>query len=81
MEPHPIMSHLCAAEFMPGDSAYLVAWTDGHYGIIRNGERVGGERWQREDLSQCAQAFLNYVHLSRKHVLRKREMATARDVA
>lgn len=81
MDSYPILSHLCAAEFMPGDSAYLVAWTDGHYGILRNGQPVGGERWQRADLAQCAQAFLNYVRLARKHVLREREMATALNVA
>jgi hypothetical protein len=63
-----ILSRLCAAEFAPGDVAHLVAWGDGQFGIVRNGQRVGEERWVRGDLSDCAKAFLNYVRLIRRRV-------------
>lgn len=65
MSSHPILASLCAAEFVPGDSAQLVAWSDGHFGIVRNGQPVGQERWARGGLSDCAKAFLTYVRLVR----------------
>ena len=64
----PILSLLCAAEFSPGDVAHLVVWDNGQVGIVRNGEQVGQERWQRGELSECAKAFLNYVRLIRRRV-------------
>ena len=63
-----ILTNLCATEFKPGDSAQLVAWADGQFGIARNGQPVGEQRWQRSDLSDCARAFLNYVRIIRRKV-------------
>jgi hypothetical protein len=65
-----ILTRLCAAEFAPGDSAYLVAWADGHFGIVRNNQLVGQQRWGRSDMSECAKAFLNYVRLVRRKLTR-----------
>jgi len=70
MISHPILTHLCAAEVAPGDSAYLVAWADGQFGIVRNGQQVGQQRWVRDEITECAKAFLNYVRLVRRAVIR-----------
>ena len=48
-------------EFAPGDSAELVAWSDGRFGIVRKGREVGQEQWGRGKIAECGQAFLNYV--------------------
>ena len=56
-----IMTRFCAVEFSPGDHAELVAWSDGRFGIVHQGQEVGQEQWKRGTLTECAQAFLNYV--------------------
>ena len=76
-----ILSRLCAAEFAPGDTAHLVAWADGQFGIVRNGQPVGDERWRRNDLPDCAKAFLNYVRLIRRRVLVRQGAVSDRPAA
>lgn len=66
MASHSIISHLCTAQFSPGDAAHLVAWANGQFGIVRNGQPVAQERWERATLSDCGKAFLNYVRLIRR---------------
>ena len=66
MVAHNILSHLCTAEFAPGDAAHLVAWSNGQFGVVRNGQPVAQERWERGNLSDCAKAFLHYVRLVRR---------------
>lgn len=65
MPSEPILTHLCAAEFAPGDVAHLVSLAGGQFGIVRNGQQVGQERWERNRLPDGAKAFLNYVRLVR----------------
>jgi hypothetical protein len=66
-----ILSHLCTAEFSPGDAAHLVAWSNGQFGIVRNGQPVAQERWDRAALPECGKAFLHYVRLIRRKTLRE----------
>lgn len=68
MDSVAIMSHLCAAEFAAGDVAYIVAWNNGQFGIVRNGQPVGQQTWTRQDLVDCGRAFLNYVRIVRKRL-------------
>ena len=68
MFSEPILTHLCAAEFREGDVAHLVAWADGQFGIVRNGAPVGQQRWDRNNISDCAKAYLNYVRIVRRQV-------------
>ena len=63
-----ILTRLCAAKFGDGDVAHLVAWGDGQFGIVRNGQPVGQQRWPRADIGECAKAFLNYVRIVRRQV-------------
>lgn len=64
-----ILTHLCAAEFAKGDVAHLVTWADGQFGIVRNGEQVGQQRWGRPEIGECAKAFLNYVRIIRRQAV------------
>jgi hypothetical protein len=66
MNSRSILTAFCAVEFAPGDHAELVAWSDGQFGIVRQGQEVGQEQWKRGTLTECAQAFLNYVRLTRR---------------
>ncbi|MDB5296585.1 MAG: hypothetical protein JWO31_2568 [Phycisphaerales bacterium] len=66
MSSESILTRLCAAEFAADDAAHLVAWSSGQFGIVRNGEQVGQQRWDRPNLSDCAKAFLNYVRIVRR---------------
>lgn len=68
MHSSAILSHLCAAHFAAGDVAYIVALTNGEFGIVRNGEPVGQQTWSRQQLADCGQAFLNYVQIVRRRV-------------
>lgn len=66
MNSRSIMTSFCAVEFSPGDLAELVAWSDGRFGIVRQGQEVGQEQWKRGTLAECAQAYLNYIRLTRR---------------
>lgn len=68
MHSSAILTHLCAAEFAAGDVAYIVAWANGQFGIVRNGQPVGQQTWSRQQLTDCGQAFLNYVRIVRRRV-------------
>lgn len=68
MDSTAILSHLCAAEFRSGDVAYLVAWSNGEFGIVRNGQLIGQQRWGRQELADCGKAFLNYVRIIRNRM-------------
>ena len=73
MYSESILTHLCAATFREGDVAHLVAWADGQFGIVRNGQQVGQQRWSRTDISDCAKAYLNYVRIVRRQVANPRD--------
>jgi len=79
MDSSPVLSHLCAVHFRDGDCAYLVSWSNGEFGIVRNGQAVGQQRWGRKDLVDCGRAFLNYVYLTRRRIAgdnRSREVSS-----
>jgi hypothetical protein len=75
MDSRSILTSFCAVEFAPGDSAELVAWSDGRFGIVRKGQEVGQEQWGRGKLAECGQAFLNYVRLIRRSIANQQTQA------
>jgi len=75
MDSPSILTSFCAVEFAPGDSAELVAWSDGRFGIVRKGQEVGQEQWGRGKIAECGQAFLNYVRLIRRSIANQQGQA------
>jgi hypothetical protein len=49
-----------------GDTFTLVTFTDGSYGLAKDGQPVDGHHWQNGQMKQCVEALVRLAGLERE---------------